>query len=152
MAKPSRRLRPAARPPLPGRLSALLAGLAAGGALLLAACLPTVPPAGSAGTSVEPIPLQRATRPVPNRITYEIQRMTRNGGEFLVDLDVRNGTGRDFKTLALQIQLIGADGRTGTVRVPVGILSAGGTRRAAVRVPNVNFEVEDLAVAAHVSF
>lgn len=139
------------RPPSAGRRAARAgAALALAGALLAVGCLPTAPPPDARRSALRSVRIRESFRPRANEFTYHLLALDQEEGRVRVDLDLVNGTARDFTSVSVSLVLLEAldlaNPRERTIVYPIGAMSSGAQRRVAVEARSVGFRVEDLAV------
>lgn len=138
------------RRPAVTRLRVAAAALAS---LWIVSCLPTAPPPeASSRSAVRPVLIRPSDRPRPNELTYRLGPIDQEQGRVRLDLEVTNGSARDFSAVSLTVVLSANDDlrkpTTRAVFVPVGSLPSARSRRVAVDATGVHFPVKSIEVYA----
>lgn len=97
-------------------------------------------------TRVPTLPIARAERERPNKITYYLASMTQKDEQVIIDLDLLNGMARGFQSVTVWVTLLGTQGEKQRVSYILGPMGPHAQDHVIVKADGITFAVDDLEV------
>jgi hypothetical protein len=88
----------------------------------------------------------RSEHPKAGRFTYRLLGVNQAAGRTTVDLELRNGTSRNYDSVEVRVVTYGAGGQTESVQVPLGAIRRGRVEPFRAHLPELAYEVKDVGL------